>query len=191
MSQMLKDDFGFLHVSAGALLREEVEKETTIGEEIKKFIDKGELVPNQFVVEMIKLEVEEKDDFILDGFPRSLEQAKAVEGLQIDMVIFLDVPEDVVVSRFSGRRVCEKGHTYHLKTNPPKQKGICNYDGLPLTVRKDDNPDVIRDRFKVYHKKTQPLLDYYEKEGILVKVNGAPLPKVVYKEVKRVVEERE
>lgn len=185
----LAKDFNLHHVSAGELLREEISKKTTIGEEIKKYVDKGQLVPTHFVEEMIKLEVRDEKDYILDGFPRSLEQAQNIEDLNIDIVIYLEVPEDAVIERFAGRRVCEKeNHGYHIKFVPPKKEGICDIDGSKLIRRKDDNPEVVRDRFKVYHKETQPLIDYYKKKGILKTVDGAPKPEIVYDSVKKVLE---
>jgi adenylate kinase len=190
VSDGLAKDFNLKHVSAGELLREEVSKETTIGKDIKRFIENGELVPDKFVVEMVKLEVNEKDDYILDGFPRSVDQAKEIDDLGIDLVIYLKVPEDVVIERFSGRRVCTKGnHGYHIKYIPPKQEGVCDIDGSALIQRKDDVPEIIRERFKVYHQSTQPLIDYYQEKGLLKEVDGAPAPKIVYEDVKRVVSE--
>ncbi|MBU0470196.1 MAG: nucleoside monophosphate kinase [Nanoarchaeota archaeon] len=188
VSERLEKDFNLAHVSAGELLREEVKKDTAIGRDIKKFMEKGNLVPNRFVVEMVKLEVNGKDNYILDGFPRSVEQAKLIEGLGIDLVISLEVPEQIVIERFAGRRVCGTGeHGYHLKYLPPKKEGVCDYDGTKLVQRKDDNPEVIKERFRIYHAETQPLVDYYKKKGILKTVDGAPAPEVVYAAVKKIV----
>src|SRR3989344_3060375 len=136
---------------------------------------------------MVKLDVKDKKNYILDGFPRSVEQAKLIEDLKIELVIYLEVPENIVVERFAGRRVCETGeHGYHLKYLPPKKEGICDVDGTKLTRRKDDNPKVINDRLTVYHQETRPLVDYYKKKGSLKTVDGAPKPEIVYKNVKKI-----
>lgn len=191
VSERLEKDFKLKHISAGELLREEVKKETTIGKDIKQFMDKGNLVPNKFVVEMVKLEIKGKDNYILDGFPRSVDQAELIEDLGVNLVIYLEVPEEVIIERLSGRRVCSTGeHGYHIKYLPPKKEGICDHDGTKLIQRKDDKPEVIKERFKVYHENTQPLIAYYKKKGILKTVNGAEAPEVVYNDVKKVVESK-
>jgi adenylate kinase len=191
VSERLVKDFNLLHVSAGELLREEVQKGTTIGKEIKKFIEKGDLVPNQFVVQMVKLEVNGKNNYILDGFPRSVEQAHDIEDLKIDLVVYLAIEENEVVKRLSDRRTCKKGiHGYHLIYLPPKKEGICDVDGTKLIQRPDDNAVVIKERFKVYNKETAPVVEYYLKKGILVRVDATPLPEKVYEDVKKVVKKR-
>jgi len=190
VAEKLEKDFNLKHLSAGELLREEIKKDTTIGRDIKEIIEKGNLVPNQFVVEIIKLEVKGKDNYILDGFPRSLKQAEAIDDLGIDLVVYLEVPEEVVVERLSGRRVCETGeHGYHIKYVPPRKEGICNQDGTKLIRRKDDNPEVVKERFRVYYNTTAPLVKYYKEKGILKTVDGTPNPEKVYEAVKKVVEE--
>jgi adenylate kinase len=189
ISEQLERDYNLLHISAGKLLREEVSKETTIGKDIKRYIEQGNLVPNQFVVEMIKLDIAGKKNYILDGFPRTVEQAKAIKDLPIDLVIYLEVPEEKVIKRLAGRRVCETGeHGYHINYIKPKQEGICDVDGTKLVQRKDDTPEVIKDRFELYHKETHPLIEYYSNLGLLKKINASPAPNVVYEEVKRIVE---
>ena len=188
ISEFLMRDYSFLHISPGELLREEVKKDTPIGREVKKFIEKGALVPDQFVVEMVKLEVKGKDNFILDGFPRTVSQAKSIDDLNIDSVIYLEVPEAVVIERFSGRRVCPQCNTgYHVKYLPPKKAGICDKDGTKLIIRKDDDPKVIKERFKVFHAETKPLIDYYTKQKKLRVVNGNDAPRSVYQAVKRLL----
>ncbi|MBI2151720.1 nucleoside monophosphate kinase [Candidatus Woesearchaeota archaeon] len=185
VSENLVKDFSAAHISPGEILREEVSKETTLGIEIKKYIEKGNLVPNQFIVEIIKLEIIGKKDFILDGFPRSLDQAEAIKDIPLDVVLYLDVPEKVVIERFSGRRTCSNNHGYHIKYLPPKKEGLCDIDGLPLSKRKDDKPDIIKERFRVYHKNTAPLVEYYKKKGLLISVDASPAPEKVYAEVKK------
>lgn len=190
VSERLEKEFNLLHVSPGELLREEVAKGTTIGKEIKRFIESGELVPDKFVAEMVKLEVKGKDNYILDGFPRSLGQAKSIEELKIDKVIYLDVSEDEVIKRLAGRRVCERGtHGYHITFLKPKKEGICDVDGSKLVQRKDDNPRVIKQRFKVFHEQTEAARKFYEKKKILVKVDASKEPEKVWELVNKVIKE--
>jgi len=185
VAQMLAKDFNFAHVSAGELLREEIKKETTLGNDIKKIVESGALVPDQLVTEIMKLDVSSKENYIMDGFPRTLTQAEAIEDLDIDMAIYLEVPDEVVVERFSGRRTDPvTGNVYNMKTNPAP----ANVQDR-LFQRKDDTPETVKDRLVVYHKQTQPLVDYYEKKGILKTIDGAPSPNEVYEVVKKIVKE--
>ncbi len=180
LSEMLVNKFHLFHLSPGELLREEVRKQTTIGKEISKYIERGELVPNKFVVEMVKLEIGKRKDFVLDGFPRSVEQAEEIKDLHIDAVISLEVPEEVVIKRFSGRRVCPNCNAgYNLVTLPPKKEGICDKCGTKLIQRKDDNPATIKERFKVYHKETAPLVEYYAKKKMLHRIDASRSPEEV------------
>ena len=185
VAQMLAKDFNFAHVSAGELLREEIKKETTLGNDIKKIVESGALVPDQLVTEIMKLDVSSKENYIMDGFPRTLTQAEAIEDLDIDLVIYLEVPDEVVVERFSGRRTDPvTGNVYNMKTNPAP----ANVQER-LVQRKDDTPETVKERLFVYHKQTQPLVDYYEKKRILKTIDGAPPPNEVYEVVKKIVEE--
>lgn len=187
----LAKDFGFYNISAGEILREEINKGTQIGNDIKSIVAKGDLIPADLMIEMIKLDITGKDKVILDGFPRSLEQAQHFDSVGVDLVIYLEVPEEVVVERFSGRRVCESGkHGYHLKYVPPKVEGKCDIDDSALIQRPDDKPETVRDRFKVYHSETAPIVDFYKEKGVLATIDGAPLPDVVYEAVKKVVESK-
>lgn len=189
VSERLVKDYGLTHVSPGELLREEVSKGTTIGKDIQKYIESGKLVPDRFVVEMVKLEVEGKENYVLDGFPRSLDQAQAIDELKVDLVLYLDVAEEVVIERFAGRRVCEQGiHGYHILYLKPKKEGICDVDGTKLVQRKDDKPDVIKQRFKVFHEQTEAALKYYEEKKLLKRVDASKDPDTVYNLVKKVVE---
>lgn len=184
VAEQIQHDFGCEQISAGQLLREEVAKNTTLGRDIKKYMENGDLVPDKFVTQMMRLHIQEKDNYILDGFPRSVPQAKEIADLAIDLVLYIDVPDDIVVERFAGRRVDpETGETYHLKYVPPP-KEIKDR----LIQRKDDSPAVIKERLKVYHKSTEPLKHYYQEQGVLQTINGAPAPAEVYREAKKVVE---
>lgn len=187
VAAQLSKEFILFTLSAGELLREEVAKNTTLGKEIKKYMEKGKLVPDEFVTEMVKLEVKDKKNYILDGFPRSVEQAKAIADLKINKVIYLDVPEKIVVERLSGRRICKAGkHTYHIKYLPPKKPGLCDKDKTKLIQRKDDNPKAIRERFKVYHRVTQPVIHFYQRKKVLQRVDASQSPEKVYLAVKKI-----
>ncbi len=188
ISEQLAKDFHLLHLSAGAILREEVEKRTSLGKEIKKFIDRGALVPDHLVVDIVKLEIGSKKNFILDGFPRSVQQAHDIEDLKIDTVIYLDISQEAVITRFADRFVCPRGHSFNSTSLKPKKKGFCDYDGSALIRRKDDDPTVIKERFKVYNKETAPLIEYYRKKRILQKVNADQEPGKVYKNVREVLQ---
>jgi len=184
VSDCLVKEMKLLHISPGELLREEVKKQTPIGKEVHKYMDKGLLVPTNIVTDMVKLEVMDKKDFILDGFPRTVEQANLIEDIKIDMVISLDVPEAEVVERLSGRRSCLNcGASYHVKYIPLKKEGICDKCGTKLEQRKDDHPETIKQRFQVYNKETQPLIDYYAKKKLLHKIDASKAPKEVCKAV--------
>lgn len=188
VSERLAKEYNLFHISPGELLREEVNKKTAIGTEISKYINKGKLVPDKFVAEMVRLEVKNKKDYILDGFPRSLGQAEQIKDLGINKVILLDVAEEDVIERLSGRRVCAKGeHNFHLKYLPPKKKGFCDFDGTKLIQRKDDRPNVIKQRFKIYRRETEPVVKYFKRKGILRTINAAQQPDEVYAEVKKVM----
>ncbi len=190
ISERLEKDYKLYHLSAGALLREEVAKSTTIGKDIQAYIDRGELVPPEFVVQLVKLAVKNKTNYILDGFPRSIEQANHIKDLNIDAVILLDITESIVIKRFAGRRVCEQGsHGYHLETLPSKIPGLCDVDGTKLIQRKDDTPQIIQKRFHIYNQETAPLIDYYEKKHLLHTIPAAGFPEEVYQNVKKVIEQ--
>lgn len=189
ISERLETEFGFFHISPGALLREETKKGTPIGKEIAKYIDKGHIVPTNIVVEMMKLEAHGKKRLVFDGFPRSREQAEALPDLKIDLVLYLDVSERILVKRLSGRRVCSKNqHGFHLQNFPPKKKGLCDYDGSRLIRRKDDQPAIVHERFREYYRLTHPLVDYYRKKKLLRVINGDQEPEKVYGEVKKVLQ---
>ena len=165
-------------ISTGNIIREALANGTEMGLKAKSFIDAGQLVPDEVVIGIIKDRLA-KDDcangFILDGFPRTIPQAEALDamGVVIDRVIDIEVPDEKIVARMSGRRVCKAcGASYHLEYKVPKQDGVCDACGAELIQRKDDHPDTVLDRLDVYHKQTEPLKDYYSKKGILHIVEG-------------------
>lgn len=188
VADRLEQEFHLKHISAGALLREEVAKGTTIGRDIKKIIEKGNLVPDELVTQIIKLEIGKRDNYILDGFPRTVIQAQQIEDLKIGLVIYLSIAEKEVIERLSGRRVCSTGeHNYQVKFLPPKKAGVCDIDGTKLIRRKDDDPKVIQERFRVYDTLTKPVAEYYRKKGMLKSVDAAQSPEKVYGEVRKIV----
>ena len=165
-------------ISTGNMLREAMANGTEMGLKAKSFIDAGKLVPDEVVIGIIneRLKADDcKNGFILDGFPRIIPQAEALDnmGVRIDRVIDIEVPDDKIASRLSGRRVCLKcGATYHTAYKKPKQEGICDVCGEKLVQRKDDMPETVLDRLKTYHEQTEPLKGFYEKKGILRVVEG-------------------
>ena len=176
----LRDDFGLPYIGTGDLLREHRENETELGLEAKRYMDNGDLVPDDLVIAMILEKVEEEggDGFLLDGFPRTVPQADALArelegmGRRLTAAMLIEASDDVVIARLSGRRVCSAGHVYHVEDDPPKHEGVCDQDGKPLTRRKDDEPDTIRKRLATYHAMTEPLKDYYDERGLLRRFDG-------------------
>jgi len=178
----LRNDFQLPYIATGDMLRANVQEGTELGRQAKGYMDAGDLVPDQVIVAMVGERLQEedaRDGFILDGFPRTIEQAKALDkqlgdlGRRITAVLLLDVPDEEVVRRLSGRRVCVKGgHNYHLEFDPPKREGVCDQDGSRLIQRDDDNPEVIQHRLDTYHQKTKPLIGYYEDQGLLRRIDG-------------------
>lgn len=171
-AKMLAEHFDLVQISTGDLLRKAVEEQTELGLEAKKYLDSGELVPDEIVLDLVRqtLETENyKDAFILDGFPRTIPQAKGLEkiledlGTSLDRVIVLDIDDEVVVKRLSNRRTCRNcGAIYNLNYNPPAQDGVCDKCGGELYQRDDDKPETIRHRLQVYKKQTQPLIEFYQ-----------------------------
>ncbi len=165
-------------ISTGNIIREAIKNGTEMGLSAKSYIDAGKLVPDEVVIGIIKdrLDMDDcKNGFILDGFPRTIPQAKALDemGVKIDVVLNIEVSDEDIVKRMSGRRTCPKcGSTYHIEFNPTKTEGVCDNCGTELTVRKDDHPDVVKSRLDVYHSETEPLKAFYEEKGILRTVVG-------------------
>ena len=165
-------------ISTGNMLREAVKNGTEAGLKAKSFMDAGELVPDDVVIGMLKDRIAQPDaqnGFILDGFPRTVEQAEALDkmGVNIDKVVEINVSDEAITARMSGRRVCEGcGNSYHIEYKPTKVEGICDACGAKVVQRIDDKPETVQARLKTYHEKTAPLKDYYEKRGKLVTVEG-------------------
>lgn len=165
-------------ISTGNMLREAVKNGTKLGLEAKTYMDAGKLVPDDILVGMIKEKLQEpayQNGFVLDGFPRTVPQAKALDkmGVQIDRALEIHVPDERIVNRMSGRRVCEScGTSYHIQYRPSKREGVCDVDGGKLVQRADDAPETVKARLEVYHQQTEPLKDYYAKQNRLSVVEG-------------------
>ena len=166
------------HVSSGDLLRGAVAKGTPAGVEAKGYMEKGHLVPDALIAQMIKDVIAETTGdvtMLLDGFPRNVAQAEILEktGAPIRSAVLVDVPDEIIADRIAGRRTCPKCKAgYHVKNLPPKVDGVCDKCGAELVIRKDDNPETVRDRLVVYHRETEPLIAFYEKKGLLRRIDG-------------------
>ena len=170
------------HISTGDIFRANIKNNTELGQKAKTYMDKGELVPDELVVDLIMDRFKEADcanGYVLDGFPRTIPQAEALDkalsanGESVDYAINVEVPDENIINRMSGRRACVGcGATYHIQFNPTKVEGICDACGEKLILRDDDKPETVKQRLEVYHTQTQPLIDYYTKEGILKEVDG-------------------
>lgn len=176
------DEFNIVHISTGDIFRQNIKDETELGQQVKDILDKGQLVPDDITIQMVKNRLEEEDvkkGFLLDGFPRSLPQAKALDeileeqGIKLDRVLNIDVDPEILVDRISGRRVCSCGASFHIEANPPKKEGICDECGGELIQRADDNEETVKDRINVYETQTAPLIDYYEKQDLVFTVDGS------------------
>jgi adenylate kinase len=193
----LRVDFRLPFISTGDMLRANVKEGTELGKQAKAYMDRGELVPDELIVAMVAERLRQpdaQDGFILDGFPRTIEQAQALEKQlselrrRITAAILLEVGDDEVIRRLSGRRVCVKaGHNYHVEFDPPKHDMVCDQDGSRLIQRDDDQPDVIRHRLEVYHEQTEPLIDYYDRQGLMRRIDGTRSPDEVHDHIRAVI----
>jgi adenylate kinase len=188
----LKDDFGLPYIGTGELLRKHTQQGTELGREAAPYMERGDLVPDELVIRMILDEIDDKggDGFLLDGYPRSVEQADALaaaleeNGRSLTAVLLIDVDDETVIQRLSGRRQCRNGHLYHVMFDPPKNDGFCDQDGTRLVQRDDDKPETVRKRLATYHSKTAPLIDYYEARGLLRRFDGTLDAKEVHDRIR-------
>jgi len=196
-AERLKGDFPLAYIATGDMLRANVKEQTELGVEAKEYMDNGDLVPDDLIVAMAAARLREddaQDGFILDGFPRTLDQAGALDaqlsemGRRVTAALLIDVPDEEVIRRLSGRRVCVKsGHNYHVEFDPPKHDDVCDQDGSRLIQRDDDKPDVIRKRLQVYHQKTKPLVEFYDEKGLLRRIDGTREPADVHGHIRAVI----
>ena len=190
----LQEDLRLPYYATGDILRAAVKEGSELGRKAREYMDAGDLVPDEVIIGVIAERVEGSeaaDGFILDGFPRTVPQAEALEeemsklGRTITAAILIEVPGEEVIRRLGGRRTCEaEGHVFHVEFNPPDKEGVCDIDGSKLMVRDDDKPEVIRRRLDTYHEKTEPLIDYYEGRGILQRADGDQPPEEVGEKIR-------
>ena len=181
-AKMIADKYGVPHISTGDIFRANIKNGTELGMEAKKYMDQGLLVPDELTVRILLDRVAQddcKNGYVLDGFPRTIPQAEVLDseltklGDHIDYAINVDVPDENIVKRMSGRRACLTcGDTYHIEHVPPKKEGICDVCGSELVLRDDDKPETVKNRLNVYHEQTQPLIDFYTEKGVLKTVDG-------------------
>jgi adenylate kinase len=196
-AERLRSDFQLPYIATGDMLRANVKEGTELGQKAKEYMDRGDLVPDELILAMAdeRLQQEDaQDGFIMDGFPRTVPQAEALSkhlahvGRRITAVLLIDVPDEDVVRRLSGRRVCVKaGHNYHVDFDPPKHDDVCDQDGSRLVQRDDDKPEVVQKRLSVYHEQTEPVIDYYDEKGILRRVDGTRGPTEVHDHIRAVI----
>lgn len=198
-AEQIKENYPIPHISTGDMFRAAIKNETPLGKEAKSYIDKGQLVPDSVTIGLVEERLNQEDakeGFLLDGFPRTVEQAEALDQIlaktnrKIDKVLNIDVDPDILLPRLTGRRICKQcGTTYHLIFNPPKVEGVCDKDGGELYQRSDDNEETVANRLEVNIEQTKPLLDFYsQKEGVVENINGDQDIKVVFQDVKKVLD---
>jgi adenylate kinase len=196
-AERMQEDFPQIaYISTGNMLREQVANGTELGKQAKQYMDAGELVPDELVTKMALdrlAQDDTRDGFLLDGFPRKVSQAEALEQAlakaerRLTGVLLIDVPDEEIIRRISGRRVSKSGRVYHVDFDPPKHEGRCDVDGSQLVQRDDDKPDVVRERLEVYHRDTKPLIAYYEDKGLLAHVDGTRPPAEVHDHIRATV----
>ena len=197
-AKMLADKYSVPHVSTGDIFRANIKEGTELGMKAKGYMDQGLLVPDELVVDIVVDRLGKADaanGYVLDGFPRTIPQAEALtaalaaKGEKVDFAIDIEIPDENIIERMGGRRACVScGATYHIVNIPPKKEGICDVCGAELILRDDDKPETVKKRLDVYHEQTQPLIEYYTKEGILRAVDGTQDMMVVFDEIVSVLE---
>lgn len=192
-AKQIADKYQIPHISTGDIFRANIKNGTELGKKAKQYMDQGALVPDELTCDLVMDRIQQddcKNGFVLDGFPRTIPQAEALDAAlekineKMDYAIDVDVPDENIVNRMSGRRACLNcGATYHLISIPPKVEGICDRCGSEIVLREDDKPETVQKRLKVYHEQTQPLIDYYENQGILKSVDGTQPMDEVFKAI--------
>ncbi len=198
-AEMISAKYGIPHISTGDIFRANIKNGTELGKKAKAYMDEGKLVPDALTVELLLDRVAADDctnGYVLDGFPRTIPQADvltealAEKGEKVDYAVNVDVPDENIVRRMSGRRACLNcGATYHIEHIPPKTEGICDKCGHELVQRDDDKPETVQNRLNVYHAQTQPLIEYYEKAGVLRNVDGTQDMEKVFSDIVKLLEE--
>ena len=198
-AKMISDKYGIPHISTGDIFRANIKNGTELGKKAKTYMDQGLLVPDELVVDLVVDRVAQDDcakGYVLDGFPRTIPQAEALDaalakmGTKVGYAINVEVPDENIVTRMSGRRACVScGATYHIVHIPPKTEGICDRCGAKLILRDDDKPETVKKRLAVYHEQTQPLIDYYTKQNVLVEVDGTKDMEEVFAAICRILGE--
>ena len=197
-AKLLVDKYDIPHISTGDIFRENIKNGTELGKKAKAFMDAGGLVPDELTVDLVMNRLSQEDckkGYILDGFPRTIPQAERLtealeaRGEALDAAIDVEVQDGIIIDRMAGRRVCPKcGASYHVVTIPPKKEGICDACGAELITREDDKPETVKKRLDVYHDQTQPLIDYYNGQGIVVTVDGTQAMEDVFTEIVKKLE---
>lgn len=197
-AKMIADKYEIPHISTGDIFRANIKNGTELGMEAKKYMDQGLLVPDELTVKILLDRVANEDcknGYVLDGFPRTIPQAEVLDQAltelneKIDFAIDVDVPDENIVKRMSGRRACLScGATYHIEHIPPKQEGICDRCGKELILRDDDQPETVSNRLKVYHEQTQPLIEFYQAKGVLRSVSGTKPMEEVFDSIVEILE---
>lgn len=197
-AKKIAEKYQIPHISTGDIFRANIKNGTELGNKAKSYMDQGHLVPDELTCDLVVDRINQEDcknGYVLDGFPRTIPQAEALTealdkiGEKLDYAIDVEVPDDNIINRMSGRRACVAcGGTYHIKFNPTKKEGICDACGGELILRDDDKPETVKQRLTVYHDQTQPLIDYYTKEGILKEVDGTLDLQAVFAEIVKILE---
>jgi adenylate kinase len=192
-AERLKDDLDLPYYATGNILRAAVRDETDLGRKAKEYMDRGDLVPDEVIIGVIAERIashEAEDGFILDGFPRTVGQAEALDarmdelGKRLTAALLIDVPDEEVIRRLGGRRTCPNGHVFHAEFDPPEREGVCDVCGAELQIRDDDKPEVIKNRLEQYREKTEPLVAWYEERSVLERVDGAKQPDEVDEDIR-------
>ena len=193
-AEQIVEAYGTVHISTGDIFRKNIKENTELGKKVKEYIDKGLLVPDELVVELVAdrlMQDDVKKGFMLDGFPRTIFQAEELDkvlsklGTKIDTVVNIEVNPDILIERAVGRRICKgDGSTYHVKFNPPKKEGICDTCGQALYQRHDDKEETVKNRISVYTDQTKPLIDYYKKQNNIANINGEQNIDTVFEDIK-------
>lgn len=196
-AKSISNRYDIPHISTGDIFRKNISEKTPLGIEAKKYIDKGHLVPDSLTIDIVKDTLSQEqcsNGFLLDGFPRTVVQAEALKRFlrdnekNLDVALLIDVPQDFIIDRMTGRRVCPAcGASYHVRFNPPLVEGKCDVCGNDIIQRKDDTEETVRERLQVYHNQTQPLIDYYKGEGLLKIVDGTKAINEVFESICKIL----